>query len=319
MTRSLIRPMDAAAIKDAAAMIRDGRLVAFATETVYGLGGDATNANAVAAIFAAKGRPSFNPLISHVAETADAAKLGLMDARADALAAKFWPGPLTLVLPKSAACPVAQLTTAGLGSIAVRVPSAPMARDFIAAAGVPIAAPSANRSGAMSPTRARHVQDSLPGPDEGGAQLILDGGACGVGLESTVVDLTSDATTLLRPGGLAIEDIEAVIGPLLIAGSDDTAPKSPGMLSRHYAPTLPLRINADAPHAGDVFLGFADVFTPGGLNLSAAGDVNEAAANLFDMLHALDQSGATRIAVAPIPDIGLGRAINDRLRRAVTR
>ena len=319
MTRSLIRPMDAAAIKDAAAMIRDGRLVAFATETVYGLGGDATNANAVAAIFAAKGRPSFNPLISHVAETADAAKLGLMDARADALAAKFWPGPLTLVLPKSAACPVAQLTTAGLGSIAVRVPSAPMARDFIAAAGVPIAAPSANRSGAMSPTRARHVQDSLPGPDEGGPQLILDGGACGVGLESTVVDLTSDATTLLRPGGLAIEDIEAVIGPLLIAGSDDTAPKSPGMLSRHYAPTLPLRINADAPHAGDVFLGFANVFTPGGLNLSAAGDVNEAAANLFDMLHALDQSGATGIAVAPIPDIGLGRAINDRLRRAVTR
>lgn len=309
--------MDDAAIDDAARIIRSGGLVGFATETVYGLGGDATNAEAVARIFAAKGRPTFNPLISHVATREGVEAIAEMNAHARALADAFWPGPLTLVLEKRAECPIAELTTSGLSSVAVRIPSRPRARDFLEACGVPVAAPSANASGAVSPTRAEHVATSLPGPDDGGPALILDDGPCDVGLESTVVDVSTDTPALLRPGGIAKEDIERVVGPLLIAGNDDHAPKSPGMMSRHYAPRAKLRMDATEAFTGEVFLGFGETAAPGGPNLSAKGDLLEAAANLFRMLHELDDSGAEAVAVAPIPAHGLGLAINDRLRRAV--
>jgi len=312
-----IRPMDDAAINDAAKIIRGGGLVAFATETVYGLGGDAANADAVARIYAAKGRPSFNPLISHVADIAAIEEIAVMDDRARALANAFWPGPLTLVLNKSDGCRVSELTTAGLSTVAVRIPARPRARQFLAACGVPVAAPSANVSGAVSPTTAAHVAASLPGPDDGGPVLILDDGPCAVGLESTVVDLSTATAALLRPGGIGREEIEPVTGPLAVAGSDDQAPKSPGMMSRHYAPNARLRMNADAPGPDEVFLGFGPIEAPGGQNLSPDGDLTEAAANLFRMLHSFDDAGVSAIAVAPIPDTGLGLAINDRLRRAV--
>jgi len=309
--------MDEAAIDEAASLIRAGKLIGFATETVYGLGGDATNADAVAHIFAAKGRPSFNPLISHVADLAAVRRIAELDARAEAMAATFWPGPMTLVLPKQINSGIAALTTAGLDSIAVRIPARESARHFLAACGVPVAAPSANASGQVSPTLAIHVQASLPGPDQGGPIMILDDGPCNVGVESTVVDLTTATATLLRPGGLSLEEIEKVLGPMTLAGDDNLAPKSPGMLSRHYAPRAKLRMNADAPVSGESYLGFGQHSAPDGLNLSVAGDPVEAAANLFQMLHTLDDNGAAAIAVAPIPDTGLGLAINDRLRRAV--
>lgn len=313
---SPIHEMDDAAISRAASLIQGGHLVTFATETVYGLGGDATNGKAVARIFSAKGRPSFNPLISHVATLEDVEKLAVFDTNAEKLAAAYWPGPLTLVLRKSADCPVSELTTAGLDTIAVRIPSSPSAKAFLQACGVPVAAPSANRSGFMSPTRAQHVQNSLPGPEDGGPAMILDGGACDVGLESTIIDVSTETPALLRPGGLAREDIEAITGPLAIAGSDDVAPKSPGMMSRHYAPRHPLRINAEQAEAGEAFLGFGEIAMDGYPNLSPTGDLIEAAANLFDILHALDNQDVDGIAVAPIPSKGLGLAINDRLKRA---
>lgn len=312
-----IRPMDDAAIDEAAAIIRQGGLIAFATETVYGLGGDATNGDAVARIYAAKGRPTFNPLISHIADFDSIGEIGAMNARAEKLADAFWPGALTLVLNKAENCAVAELTTAGLSTVAVRIPARKRARQFLAACGVPVAAPSANASGAVSPTLAEHVQASLPGPEDGGPELILDDGSCDVGLESTVVDVSTDSATLLRPGGISKEDIENVIGPIAVAGTDDHAPKSPGMMSRHYAPDTLLRMNAESAAPGEVFLGFGDIGESGGLNLSRAGNLTEAAANLFQMLHELDGRGADTIAVAPIPDTGLGFAINDRLRRAV--
>ena len=271
----------------------------------------------MARIFAAKARPSFNPLISHIADLAQLPAIAKMDARAEKLSETFWPGPLTMVLNKSADCPIADLTTAGLDSVAVRIPGRARARQFLAACGVPVAAPSANASGAVSPTLAQHVAASLPGPDGGGPQLILDDGPCDVGLESTVIDLTTDTVALLRPGGISKEDIERIIGPVVIAGSDDHAPKSPGMLSRHYAPRARLRMNAQTAEAGETYVGFGQTGADAAMNLSPAGDLTEAAANLFQMLHALDEGGAEAIAVAPIPDTGLGLAINDRLRRAV--
>ncbi len=306
---------DAGVLADAAAAIHDGRLVAFATETVYGLGGDATNPTAVARIFAAKNRPSFNPLISHYSSISAVRDDAVLNAQAMALADAFWPGPLTLVAPKSATCRIAALATAGLDTVAVRVPQAPLAQRFLDACGVPVAAPSANRSGGISPTRAEHVQASLPGPDGGGPVLVLDGGPCTVGLESTVVDVTTATPTILRHGGIAQGQIEAVLGPVAVAGSDDGAPKSPGMLSRHYAPKATLRLNADAPGPEEVFLAFGDIGGPSDVNLSPRGDLTEAAANLFDMLHRLDGTGVAGIAVAPIPETGLGIAINDRLHR----
>jgi L-threonylcarbamoyladenylate synthase len=305
-------------IAEAVRFILEGGLVAFPTETVYGLGGDATNERAVAAIFEAKGRPRFNPLISHVPGPDDAKRLVRWNEMADRLAARFWPGPLTLVLPRTKDSPVALLATAGLDTVAVRAPAHPMAQALIRAVGRPLAAPSANRSGAVSPTRAEHVAESLGHR----VKMILDGGPCDVGLESTVLDLTTTPPTLLRPGGATREAIEAVIGPVALSDaipSGDSARKSPGQLESHYAPARPVRLSATTVAADEGLLAFgADV--PAGakvtLNLSPGGALAEAAANLFAMLRALDRPDIDRIAVMPIPEAGLGLAINDRLRRA---
>ncbi|MDP2698474.1 L-threonylcarbamoyladenylate synthase [Thalassospira sp.] len=312
-----IRPYSEGALAQAAAKLRAGELVAFPTETVYGLGADATSDDAVAGIFAAKQRPSFNPLISHFPDRDAAARHAVFDDRADKLANVFWPGALTLVLPKRADSPISHLTTAGLPSIAVRVPAHDMARALLRAADRPIAAPSANRSGRISPTTAAHVAASL-GDAIG---MILDGGPCGVGLESTVVDLTTDRVILLRPGGITADQIAAVLGcDVILAQSDDDAPKSPGMLTSHYAPGLPVRLNATTPQKNEILLAFGqDCVTKGFddvLWLSKTGDDREAAANLFALLHQADQTRFAAIAIAPIPDKGLGVAINDRLKRA---
>lgn len=310
LTTVLVEPATPAVLAEAGALLRVGRLVAFPTETVYGLGGDATNDRAVAGIFEAKGRPSFNPLIVHVAEASDAERLVVVDDRARAVMARFWPGALTLVLPRRADSPVSLLASAGLDTIAVRVPDHPVARALIRAAGRPIAAPSANRSGAVSPTLAEHVAESL------GARvaLILDGGPCRVGVESTVLDLSGERPALLRPGGIAVEALEAVLGPLVRPTDGAHAPKSPGMQESHYAPGLAVRLNATRAEAGEALLAFGPM--DGTLNLSPGADLAEAAANLFAMLRALDRPDFTGIAVAPIPEHDLGLAINDRLRRA---
>lgn len=315
-----IRPYSEGALTQAAAKLRAGELVAFPTETVYGLGADATNDDAVAGIFAAKQRPSFNPLISHFPDRDAAAQHAVFDARADKLAGAFWPGALTLVLPKRDDSTVSHLTTAGLPSIAVRVPAHDMARALLRAVGRPIAAPSANRSGRISPTTAAHVAASL-----GNAiGMILDGGPCGVGLESTVIDLTTDQVVMLRPGGITRDQVAEVLGTdVVMAETDDNAPKSPGMLTSHYAPGLPVRLNADAPdqkkYGHEILLAFGDCVTKGFdkvLWLSKTGDDREAAANLFAKLHEADQPRFDGIAIAPIPDTGLGLAINDRMKRA---
>jgi L-threonylcarbamoyladenylate synthase len=305
--------LDPAAIARAGERLRAGGLVAFPTETVYGLGADAGNDRAVAHIFQVKGRPRFNPLIVHVADLAAAEPLVRIEARAAALAARFWPGPLTLVLPRRPDAPVSLLVSAGLDTVAVRAPAHPVAQALLAAAGRPVAAPSANRSGRLSPTTADHVRAELPAADA----LVLDGGACPIGVESTVIDLTLAEPVLLRPGGLAAEAIAAVLGrPPAMAGADaGERPRSPGLLARHYAPGRPLRIRARHRRPGEVLLGFGG--TAGAdLDLSPAGDLGEAAANLFRMLRALDTGDAVAIAVAPVPAHGLGLAINDRLRRA---
>ena len=308
-----------AAISDAAEALRAGRLVAFPTETVYGLGADATNAGAVAAVFEAKGRPRFNPLIVHVASVEAAAALGQLTKLAHKLADAFWPGPLTLVLPKHVGCPVAELATAGLDTIAVRVPKHPVAQALLRAAGLPIAAPSANRSGHVSPTTAAHVEADLGDR----VAMILDGGATPVGLESTVVDVTGDAPIVLRLGAVSRDDLSRALGrPVAVASGDHDKPASPGMLARHYAPAAPLRLDALEVQRGEALLAFGrDVPDHAGpmFNLSPTGDVVEAAANLFAALRSLDAAGATAIAVMPITDEGLGEAINDRLRRAARR
>ena len=313
----LVEPT-AQSIAEAARLLRAGGLVAFPTETVYGLGGDATNERAVAAIFEAKGRPQFNPLISHVLDAGEARRLVRWNDVADRLAARFWPGPLTLVLPRASGSPIALLATAGLDTAAIRAPSHPVAQALIRAAGRPLAAPSANRSGAISPTRAEHVAESLGER----VALILDGGPCTVGVESTVLDLSTMTPTLLRPGGATREAIEAVIGPVALSdavASGESPLKSPGQLTSHYAPGRPLRLEATTVEADEGLLAFGRDVPEGARltrNLSAAGDLGEAAANLFAMLRALDQRGINRIAVMPIPQAGLGLAINDRLRRA---
>ncbi|MBT8456294.1 MAG: threonylcarbamoyl-AMP synthase [Alphaproteobacteria bacterium] len=300
-----------AGIAAAAALLREGRLVAFPTETVYGLGGLATDDGAVAAIYAAKGRPAFNPLIVHVA-TLDAAKeLGEFDAESLALAGAFWPGPLTLVVPAKPGSGLSDLVTAGLSTVALRVPAQPLARRLLAELGAPVAAPSANPSGRLSPTTADHVIDLL---GDGRIAAVLDGGPCTVGVESTIVT-TYPEPRLLRPGGLPVEPIEACLGTKLAigpgAGGTVTAP---GQLASHYAPTAALRLDVTKAKPGEVLLGFGPV--DGTLNLSPSGDLTQAAANLFSMLRELDGSGADVIAVAPIPHTGLGLAINDRLARA---
>lgn len=314
---------DPAGIAAAAGLIRAGRLVAFPTETVYGLGADATNERAVAAVFAAKGRPHFNPLIVHVAEAAEAFALGLADARAERLAASLWPGPLTLVLPCRPRCPVALLARAGLETVALRVPAHPVALALIREAGVPIAAPSANRSGAVSPTTAAHVCEGLSGRID----AVLDGGACTVGVESSVLDVTGRVPVLLRPGGATVEAIEAIIGPVALPMDQATAEeprtlRSPGLLLSHYAPVLPVRLDATEAAADEALLAFGPAVPAAPLvfNLSEAGDLTEAAARLFAGLRSLDAEGRARglagIAAMAVPSRGLGLAINDRLKRA---
>ena len=308
----------AQSVAEAARLLRAGQLVAFPTETVYGLGGDATNERAVAAIFAAKGRPQFNPLISHVLDAEAAQQFVRWNDTADRLAARFWPGPLTLVLPRSEGSPIALLATAGLDTVAIRAPAHPVAQALIRATGRPIAGPSANRSGAVSPTRAEHVAESLGDR----VPLILDGGPCLVGVESTVLDLSAATPTLLRPGGVPREAIEAVIGPISVSHalpSGDSPHKSPGQLASHYAPARPVRLGATSAGPDEGLLAFGPSVPPGAMltyNLSPSGDLAEAAANLFAQMRALDRPGIGRIAVMAIPETGLGLAINDRLRRA---
>jgi L-threonylcarbamoyladenylate synthase len=313
---------DAAAVGDTVRCLKAGGLVAFPTETVYGLGADATDGKAIARLYEAKGRPAFNPLIAHVADLPAARALARFDAQAEKLAEAFWPGPLTLVLPKTAGCPVAELATAGLDSIAVRVPHHPVAQKILAAFKRPIVAPSANRSGHVSPTTAAHVLADL----RGRIDLIVDGGATPVGVESTIVACLGEPM-LLRPGGLPRDDIEQVLGrpvaepPAGIAATDD-APLAPGMLASHYAPRTLLRRDARHVAPGEALLAFGPKPAAGSedaaivLNLSERGDLIEAAANLFSHLRALDAAGAKSIAVMPIPHDGLGDAINDRLARA---
>jgi len=316
-----IRAAGETAVAGAARALAAGRLVAFPTETVYGLGADATNAEAVAGIYEAKGRPAFNPLISHVADLAAAEQIGRFDAQAAALARAFWPGPLTLVLPKTPACAVAELATAGLDSIAIRIPSHDVALAILRAFGKPVVAPSANLSGHVSPTTAAHVRADL----NGRIDLIIDAGPVDVGVESTIVGCF-EAPMLLRPGGLPREAIERVLGRALLqappdAESDSGQPLAPGMLASHYAPRTRVRLNATGIEPGEALLAFGPlpVRSEGAasvMNLSERGDLGEAAANLFGYLRALDAKAARTIAVMAIPNHGLGEAINDRLRRA---
>ena len=290
--------------------------MAFPTETVYGLGADATDERAVASIYRAKGRPAHNPLIVHVSDTAEPRRFGRFDGRAERLAAAFWPGPLTLVLPLAEGAPIAAAARAGLPTVALRVPSHPVARDLLRAAGLPVVAPSANPSGRVSPTTAHHVAAELGDA----VALVLDGGPCQVGVESTVVDLGEPGVArLLRPGGLSRERLEALVGPLESADKSDSRPRAPGQLESHYAPLLPVRLDATEVASDEALLAFGPEPPTGALatlNLSPAGDLDEAARNLFAMLRELDRSGAARIAVMPVPAHGLGEAIGDRLRRA---
>ena len=312
VTRTLKTNQDA--IEAAARCLASGGLVAFPTETVYGLGADAGNGKAVARLYAAKGRPSFNPLIVHVADLDAAHRVGVFTAAAEKLAAGFWPGPLTLVLAKRPDCSVADLALAGLDTVAVRVPAHPTAQALLKAFGGPVVAPSANRSGHVSPTSATHVLADL----RGRIDLIIDSGPCTVGVESTIVSCV-DQPALLRPGGIPREEVERALGSaLMIVPIADDAPLAPGMLASHYAPKASLRLDADGAGPGEALLAFgpAPAFSGTTLNLSSRGDLIEAAANLFSHLRALDASGARRIAVMKIPHDGLGEAVNDRLRRA---
>ncbi|MFA6020650.1 MAG: L-threonylcarbamoyladenylate synthase [Rhodospirillales bacterium] len=298
-------------LDEAVRILRDGGLVAFPTETVYGLGADAGNDEAVARIFSAKGRPSFNPLIAHVADIAAAQKIAFFDETALDLAERFWPGPLTLVLPRLAQGSVSLLATAGLETVAVRVPNHPVALDLLRRFGGPVAAPSANPSGRLSPTTASHVAEGLGKK----AQLVLDGGPCQVGLESTVLSLAGGKPVLLRPGGISLEKLEEILGPVALA-SEGGAISSPGQLASHYAPRATVRLNAPAAEPGEVLLAFGPAAPSDALNLSPTGDLVEAASHLFSYLRRLDEPGIKTIAVQPIPKHGLGLAINDRLKRA---
>lgn len=298
-------------IEKAAEILRAGGLVVFPTETVYGLGADAANPQAVARIFAAKGRPHFNPLIAHVLDLALARRQGDLHPKAIALAERFWPGPLTLVAPRRTDSTVTELACAGLATVALRAPAHPMARDLLAAFGAPIVAPSANRSGHVSATTAQHAASDLGD----GVDLILDGGPAPVGVESTIVAIGADGgATLLRPGAIGREAMEAVIGPVSSAPSGVVA--APGMMASHYAPRARLLLDASVAPAGARYLAFGAPAPEGGLTLSASGDLTEAAANLYAHLRSLDATGAETIAVAPIPGGGLAEAIRDRLARA---
>ena len=320
--KTQILPAGAAAVAAAARSLAAGGLVAFPTETVYGLGADATNPAAIARLYQAKGRPAFNPLIAHVGELSAARQIAGFDATALALAEAFWPGPLTLVLPKTPDCAVADLATAGLDTVAIRIPAHPVARDILRVFGGPVVAPSANLSGHVSPTTAAHVQSDLAGRID----LIVDGGAVAVGVESTIVGCFLEPM-LLRPGGVPRADIERLLGRALVQPPEDTdsdngQPLAPGMLASHYAPRTKVRLNAIHLEPGEALLAFGLGAISGidaastVMNLSERGDLAEAAANLFGYLRTLDTKGAHTIAVMPIPHDGLGEAINDRLRRA---
>lgn len=296
----------------AAELLRAGGLVAFPTETVYGLGGDARDDQAVARIYQAKGRPRFNPLIVHVPDLDTAQRYALFDDRALAIAAQFWPGPLTLVLPLRADAGLSALVTAELPTVAIRVPAHPVARALLAEFDGPLAAPSANPSGKVSPTRAAHVIEGLSGR----IAAVLDGGPCAVGVESTILGL-ADTPALLRPGGVSVESLETALGQSLAIGGDAHKPTAPGQLASHYAPGAAVRLNVSPPADGEIWVGFGPC--PGAaLSLSETGDEVEAAANLFHALRQADglAGPAGTIAFAPVPETGLGRAINDRLRRA---
>lgn len=305
-------------IKLVAEKLRRGEVVAVPTETVYGLAGDATNAHAVERIFFIKKRPPKNPLISHYLDAKAVQQDGVMNGAAQKLAQAFWPGPLTLVLPKSRECRIAKIVSDGLSTIAVRVPAHPVMRKVLAEAGRPLAAPSANPSGRLSPVSAMHVKQDL----EGKIAFVLDGGQCEVGLESTIVDVSGKEPVILRAGTITVEDIEAKTGLKLAVYQGDSkgAPKAPGMAFRHYAPRCPLRLTTDNPIEGEGLLTFDNAPVPKGfatmLNLSPSGDLEEAAANLFRYLHQLEEQGVSRIAVAEIPNVGIGIAINERLRKA---
>jgi L-threonylcarbamoyladenylate synthase len=302
-------PADDASIAAAAQLLHAGQIVAIPTETVYGLAADAQNAEAVAHIYAAKGRPDFNPLIVHVRDRKAAEKLGLFNATAQVLADAFWPGPLTLVLPLKQGAPVARAVTAGLPTIAIRCPNHPVIQALLLKSDLSLAAPSANRSGAISPTRADHVLKGLGGA----VPMILDGGPCSAGLESTIVAVRDDGWQVLRPGPVSATLIEQTLGypPLSVPMS---AIEAPGQMASHYAPSKPVRLNVTVPEKGEYLIGFGAI--AGDVNLSATGDLAQAAANLFEALHNADASLATAIAVAPIPHEDIGIAINDRLSRA---
>jgi L-threonylcarbamoyladenylate synthase len=318
-----IRKADCASVEEAARRLRGGELVAFPTETVYGLGADASNSRAVARLFSAKGRPRFNPLICHVGQRSDAGRIAVFDEPAERLAAAFWPGPLSLVLPKARSCPVCELATAGLDTIAVRVPAHSVARALLHSFAGPVVAPSSNRSGHLSPTTAAHVLDDLGGRID----LILDGGIALFGIESTIIASFRGRVSLLRSGAIPRSDIEAALGRPLdvspaVAGDRTRTPLSPGLLSSHYAPRAALRLAARSVSPDEALLAFGSAQPPGTehakmlRNLSPRGDLVEAAANLFAHLRTLDASCPKQIAVVPIPPHGLGEAINDRLLRA---
>jgi len=300
------------AIAEAARLIRAGEVVAMPTETVYGLAADATDESAVARIYAAKGRPDFNPLIVHVPDVAAAERIGVLDATARRLGEAFWPGPLTLVVPLRPGSGIAPRVTAGLATIALRVPAHPAMRDLLAAAGRPLAAPSANASGAISPTSAEHVLRSLGGR----IPLVVDAGATERGLESTILRVGEEGVTVLRPGPISAEQIASACGeaPVPASAPGTETIQAPGMLASHYAPSKPVRLDATEAEADEWLIGFGGV--AGHESLSASGDLGEAAANLFAALHRADASPRPRIAVAPVPEEGIGAAINDRLRRA---
>jgi L-threonylcarbamoyladenylate synthase len=299
-------------ISKAASLLRDGSLVAIPTETVYGLGADATNDKAVAKIFDAKQRPQFNPLISHVSNVEAALRLGQFSAGAEKLSAAIWPGPLTIVVERRIDCPISLLCSAGLSTVALRVPNHPLALALLRDVAIPIAAPSANRSGRVSPTTADHVRSSLGDA----VDFILDGGPSAIGVESTVIRFMDDGPYLLRAGGVTREALEDVLERRVMNPTRyDTDLHSPGMLESHYAPEASLRLDAAAPELHEAYIGFG-AYSHGPWTLSASGNLNEAAANLFKMLHRVDDSSPQCIAVAPIPFNGLGEAINDRLRRA---
>ncbi len=311
MRKTLILDPSAPSLERAAAILRNGGLVAFPTETVYGLGGDATNTRAVVSVYEAKNRPRFNPLIAHFPDRDSAAGHVILTPLADRLAEHFWPGALTLVLEKNPDSTVCDLACAGLETLAVRVPAHGVARELLRRTGRPVIAPSANPSGKLSPTSARHVLDTLSGRID----AIIDAGSCSIGVESTILAVTDETVRMLRPGGIPAEEISRIAGMEITTSGGSGIIEAPGMMSSHYAPECRLRLNAAEPREGETFLGFGKIDC-GPHNLSRSGDLHEAAANLFSLLREIDRTGVKTVAVAPIPERGLGRAINDRLRRA---